>query len=247
MDNARQAQVVNLAARIHNHNTLGHRAVMVVNGIVPDTTARTVVDGMMYENWPNFRGFGPGMKAYLAGGKDGVIAVYCTTCNQIPDGSQYNATSCREARFALGSASMGDGYGFFGPAELTPPAGSTYLDWYYDEYSVDIGNDATADTTGAHLGWLGDPLGPATQLTTDVWVRYFNNGAAIVNGSGSPATLTPAPSAGYRKIRGIHDPTINDGSSVTSVTVVPHDALFLLRAQIDHVRPAAVTDLRVGP
>jgi hypothetical protein len=97
------------------------------------------------------------------------------------------------------------------------------------------------------LGWLGDPLGPATQLTTDVWVRYFNNGAAIVNGSGSPATLTPAPSAGYRKIRGIHDPTINDGSSVTSVTVVPHDALFLLRAQIDHVRPAAVTDLRVGP
>jgi hypothetical protein len=229
MDLARQAQLVNLAARVHNHSAFGHVARLIVNGSSPDTTYHRTLDGGMFENWPFLRGFTAGMDVYLKSGPWSTITKTCSACQTIPNGTQYNSTSLREARFVLGSASMGDGWGgLLQPPDLTNPAtGSTWLDWYYDEYSVDLGNNATADTTGAHQGWLGQALGPATQLIADVWIRYFEHGAVVLNGTVASVIVPLDLGRSYRKILGVRDPTINNGAYVSSVTVAASDAIFL--------------------
>jgi NADH:ubiquinone oxidoreductase subunit F (NADH-binding) len=51
----------------------------------------------------------------------------------------------------------------------------------------------------------------------------------------------------FRRILGVHATGVNDGTVSSTMHIPGGDALFLLRAQIDNVRPAAVNDLRVGP
>jgi hypothetical protein len=77
----------------------------------------------------------------------------------------YVAGNVRKARFGLGSATLGTGFGVFGPADrnaLTAP----YHAWWYDEYAVDL---ATGRSSGSreHTGWLGVARGPWSQM---IWV-----------------------------------------------------------------------------
>lgn len=75
---------------------------------------------------------------------------------------------------------------------------------------------------------------------TNLYRRDFQNGMVLVNPAGFPLTVPlPAP---CQKILGLVDPTINDGSIVTQVTVGASDALFMLYE--DRIAPAAVWDLR---
>ena len=80
---------------------------------------------------------------------------------------------------------------------------------------------------------------------SSVWRRDFQNGIVLVNPTELP--LNVPLEAPFRRILGVHAPTFNDGSVSATSYLGPTDAVFLLRAQIDNVRPAAVTDLRVGP
>jgi hypothetical protein len=80
---------------------------------------------------------------------------------------------------------------------------------------------------------------------TSVWRRDFQNGIVLVNPTELPLDVpmeTP-----FRRILGVHATSVNDGTLSSTMHIPGGDALFLLRAQIDRVRPAAVTDLRVGP
>jgi hypothetical protein len=78
---------------------------------------------------------------------------------------------------------------------------------------------------------------------TNLYRRDFQYGIVLVN----PASLslTVPLSATYQKILGTVDPLTNDGTFVTSVTVNPSDALFLLNQ--DHTPPAAIRDLHLSP
>jgi hypothetical protein len=78
---------------------------------------------------------------------------------------------------------------------------------------------------------------------TSIYRRDFQNGIVLINPSNGALTL-PLEHA-YRKISGTADPAVNDGTSVTTVTVPPSDALFLIG--VDQRPPAAVTDLRRVP
>lgn len=82
-----------------------------------------------------------------------------------PGTDPYSAGASRTTRFALGSASLGSGYGVVGnpqrQAKLTP-----YHEWWYDEYAVDL-STGHASSLIQHTGWLGQPMGPAWQM---VWV-----------------------------------------------------------------------------
>ncbi|MDZ7343609.1 MAG: putative glycoside hydrolase family 15 protein, partial [candidate division KSB1 bacterium] len=78
----------------------------------------------------------------------------------------------RLMRFLLGCALLGDAYISFTDIE----AGEHYYTKYYDEYDVD----------------LGYPTGPATELRSDIWVRFFDLGAMVLNASGAPKTVTDA-------------------------------------------------------
>ena len=115
--------------------------------------------------------------------------------------------------------------------------GSTYLitgDWR--EYWVEFKTGAT--TTGEvqfRLGreggavWL-DHVG-LYKGSSGLLRRDFQNGIAIVNGTWRTQTVELGGT--FRKIKGTQDPSFNDGSFVTAVTLAPHDAIILLRGLPD--------------
>jgi len=81
---------------------------------------------------------------------------------------------------------------------------------YYDEYDAP----------------LGHPAGIAQQLSNGCWVRFFDNGVAIVNTTTSSQTVTSSDVSGlagyagpYYRFRGNQDTAWNNGSTFTSVTL----------------------------
>jgi hypothetical protein len=76
-------------------------------------------------------------------------------------------------------------------------------------------------------GYLGQPSGPAVKLASGVYRRDFQNGIALNNSTGSTQTVNLGGT--FRHLTGTQVPTLNDGSSVSSVTVPDQDGLILLR------------------
>ena len=80
---------------------------------------------------------------------------------------------------------------------------------------------------------------------TSVWRRDFQNGIVLVNPTELPLDV---PLEGpFRRILGAHATSVNDGTTAAVQRVQPHDALFLIRTQLDTTPPAGVKDLRPGP
>jgi len=80
---------------------------------------------------------------------------------------------------------------------------------------------------------------------SSVWRRDFQNGIVLVNPT--EQSLTVPLETSFRRILGTSAPSVNNGALSSSNAIAPHDALFLLRASLDHTRPAAVVNLHVGP
>ncbi|MEO5987486.1 MAG: putative glycoside hydrolase [Candidatus Eisenbacteria bacterium] len=98
---------------------------------------------------------------------------------------------------------------------------------------------------GAQVGdiWFDDIH--FQQGATSLYRRDFQNGTVLVNPSDQ---LLQVPLGGtFQRILGLVAPGINDGATVTSVSVNPNDALFLLSPNTDIIPPAAVNDMRPGP
>ncbi len=107
-------------------------------------------------------------------------------------------------RFMLCATLLGDGFFQYQPRE----AGEHHYYLYYDEYDTD----------------LGYPTSDAQQLPNGCWARFFDNGVAIVNPTGSLQTVTAADLAslnGYRgpyyRFQGNQDPTHNNGQRFDSI------------------------------
>jgi hypothetical protein len=94
---------------------------------------------------------------------------------------------------------------------------------YYDEYSVT--EAGVSDTTGKHIGWLGQPLGPA-RVAGGLWVREFDHGMVLVDSTYVSQSIDLG-STGYRSIQGVVDTTVNNGRTSRMVTVPAQDAVFL--------------------
>jgi molybdopterin converting factor small subunit len=75
----------------------------------------------------------------------------------------YAADQVRRARFGLGTASLGDGFGTFNPSDIDPATG--YMSWWYDEYAVDL-LTGRASTSGTDTGWLGKALAPYSVIAS---------------------------------------------------------------------------------
>jgi hypothetical protein len=112
-------------------------------------------------------------------------------------------------RYGLGAALMDDGYFFIDD-------GNYDLDHelWFDEFDVDLGRPLVARQTGA---WQ-----------QGVWRRDFEKGVALVNPKGNGAQ-TVALGGTFTKLTGTQAPSVNDGSSVTSVTLADRDGILLLR------------------
>ncbi len=83
------------------------------------------------------------------------------------------------------------------------------------------------------------------QGATSVWRRDFHHGIVLVNPTETPLDVTLETP--FKRIVGLHEPTINDGRISAVQRVEAFDALFLLRPDADDVPPAGVRDLHVGP
>ncbi len=79
--------------------------------------------------------------------------------------------------------------------------------------------------------------------TSNLYRRDFQNGCVLVNPSAS-AMSVPLERA-FRKIRGIVSPEVNDGTTVTGVTIAASDALFLIGDDV--TPPAVITNFRTSP
>ncbi len=139
----------------------------------------------------------------------------------------------QKMRFGLGSALVTGAYFSYAPNQHL--LGASPLPWF-DEY----------DNAGAGRGYLGQPLAPAQQAVSgaEVWRRDFENGIVLVNGTSSPVTLDLGGS--FKKIKGTQVPAINDGSTVSAVTLQARDAIILLRLP-SPTSPGAVTSPAPSP
>ena len=109
---------------------------------------------------------------------------------------------------------------------------------HFVQTATATGNDTQAglyfglgQTTGTI--WLDD-----VRLQTgsrDVWRRDYTGGVALTNATATQQTLELNET--LQKIAGTQDPTVNDGSSVTQVTLPAHDGIVLLRTNA----PTAIT------
>ncbi len=80
---------------------------------------------------------------------------------------------------------------------------------------------------------------------TSVWRRDFQNGIVLVNPTELP--LDVVLESPYRRLLGVHNTVVNDGSVSATQHLAGSDALFLLRGELDTTPPAGVHDLRIGP
>jgi hypothetical protein len=122
-------------------------------------------------------------------------------------------TNCRLMRYGLCSALLNDGY--FSYALSDKGHAVNGLDWF-DEY----------DNAGAGRGYLGQPTGPAVPVG-GAWRRDYSGGVALVNPSDSEVTVQLG--GDFRKINGTQDPAVNDGTTVSVVTIPSRDGIILLR------------------
>jgi hypothetical protein len=130
------------------------------------------------------------------------------------------------------------------------PNAGTYIpitaDWRH--YQVTLFPRAS-ERAGLQL-FFGDALGDVwlddvhfQAGVTSLYRRDFQNGIVLVN-PGAQAMTTPLERS-YRKILGTRDAAVNNGATVSQVTVGPSDAVFLIGD--DRIPPAAIQDLQPGP
>jgi len=134
-------------------------------------------------------------------------------------------TDYQSMRYGLASCLMNDAYYSF----TSTAAGYTGVVWF-DEYNAN----------------LGEPLGspPTAAWQNGVWRRDFTNGIALVNPKGNGAQTVQLGGT-FVKINGTQDPSVNNGQTVTSVTLQDRDGIILLR-QAPVEQPKAPTGIGIS-
>ena len=134
-------------------------------------------------------------------------------------------TDYQSFRYGLASCLMNNAYYSF----TSSSAGYDGVVWF-DEYDAQLGDTISIPPTSA---WQ-----------KGVWRRDFADGIALVNPKGNgPQTVSLGGS--FVKIKGTQDPAVNDGATVTSVTLQDRDGIILLR-QSPLERPKAPTAVSAG-
>ncbi len=113
----------------------------------------------------------------------------------------------RDMRFQLATTLYGNAYFSYSD----PGSHEHYYNKFYDEYLVDLGYPKTTMT---EIG------------TTGIWVRYFDNGAVIVNMSGSSQNINDADlqtvsgyEGPYYRFQGGQAPDHNNGQLFDNITL----------------------------
>ena len=122
-----------------------------------------------------------------------------------------SSTDYRLMRYGLASALMHNGYFVY-----LPSSGTLQPKWY-DEYDARIGTPKYAPPTAPYPGGDGN-----------YWRRTYTNGMVLVNPSKTKTSYIKVGS-GYKRLKGTQDPGVNNGQSVSTVTLGPRQGLILIR------------------
>ncbi|MFT3837367.1 MAG: putative glycoside hydrolase [Myxococcaceae bacterium] len=168
-----------------------------------------VLEGMIGHSWSieTYGGFTAMMAHYrktmdaLAAPKLGIF------------GDDQPATDYQAMRYGLCSTLMDDGYYFHsnGGSYAPPPP-------WYDEFDFNLGYPVTT-AQGARQ---------TTAWKQGVWRRDFDHGIVLVNPKGNgPQTITLGGT--FKKLHGTQAPSVNNGATVTTVTLGERDGIILSR------------------
>jgi hypothetical protein len=136
-----------------------------------------------------------------------------------------NPTDYQSMRYGLATCLMNDGY-----YDFTNTAASYSGVVWFDEYNANLGQATSPPQTAA---WQHG-----------VWRRDFTNGIALVNPKGNgPQTVSLGGT--FVKLKGSQDPSVNNGQTVTSVTLQDRDGIILLR-QAPLEQPKAPTGVSIS-
>jgi hypothetical protein len=127
-------------------------------------------------------------------------------------------------RYGLATCLLGNAYYFF-----DANSNSNGPEWF-DEYNANLGTPTS------------NPF-PSAPYQKGVYRRDFSNGIALVNPKGNgKQTITLETS--YHKLSGSQDPSVNNGETVTSVTLNDRDGIILLRTTSQTVPEAPVLSVQ---
>ena len=196
----------------------------VING-ASTPELQQFVNGRMFESFPT---------PWEAGGDwNEIMRRYTVTERQVHGpatfivnantGNSGNLTDYRKVRFSLGSTLLGNGFFSFDFGDKDHGQS-----WWYDEYGAYLGTPSGAPKNM-------DRPDDAT-WRAGVWRRDYQNGVVIVNATTAPRTLVF--DSEYEKLHGAQDPSVNDGSITSSVTIGPRDGVLMLRP-LDKLENAA--------
>jgi hypothetical protein len=123
----------------------------------------------------------------------------------------------RAMRYGIASVLLHDGYYAYSPEGY--PDNVLYS---FDELGGNAG--------GPPVGYLGYPTQPPPTAAwqNGVWRRDFDHGIALVNPKGN-GQKTVTLGGTFKHLTGAQNPSLNDGSSVTTVTLEDRDGIILLR------------------
>jgi Hypothetical glycosyl hydrolase family 15 len=181
-----------------------------------------LLEGMIGESWSieNWGGWQEMMTQYTRD-MQALNAPKLAIFNQWGDPTDYQSM-----RYGLASCLMNDAYYSF----TSNATGYSGVVWF-DEYNANLGQALSSPPTAA---WQNG-----------VWRRDFANGIALVNPKGNgPQTVQLGGT--FVKINGTQDPAVNNGQTVTSVTLQDRDGIILLR-QAPLEQPKAPTGVSIGP
>lgn len=178
-------------------------------------------NGTLFENFPRNGWAWPfaELRTSLSKNTSPKISAINTNTN-----NQERQNDYRLMRYGFASALVADGYFSFDAGDA-----GHHRTWWYDEYDAPIGTPRGSATV---------VRGPSVGAYPAVWARDYSRGYVVVNATKKPEEIRLAGE--YEKLRGSQDPTINDGSIVTKVTVPAEDGLVLIRrTEATEVRGAA--------
>jgi hypothetical protein len=119
-----------------------------------------------------------------------------------------SVTDYQSFRYGFASCLMDNGYYIFNSS-------SEYADApAFDEYNANLGNSINSPQT--------------TAWQNGVYRRDFANGIALVNPKGNGAQTVQLETS-YKRLLGNQAPNVNNGQTVTSVTLQDRDGLILMR------------------
>ena len=232
---------------------------MIWIGTAPDAVTNTGFETDVTTGWTVFTVLGSLASRDVVGAPVGAAAAHITvptagavpwstafaTTGSIPlyAGSTYSATfwarsdrvrsitvvaaKLTSGEYTSRSLNIGPTWKQYQVALVTPSSGTSKLAFYVGGEAGDV--------------WFDDCHFQAGSTT--IFRRDFQNGAVLVNPSNAPLMVQMERS--FRKITGIADPAVNNGQTVTQVTVNASDALFLIGS--DQIPPATITDLHGHP